>query len=172
MENFLGSHKTLALKKWKIFLGRVVTLCLVDLSLGWYDVYLPILIADCLQVYHCFNCFIRYRLSIDPILHHSFVFAFGKRVLFTLLVGMAKYLFYYSMEEYQDPESRRYRTGPFKKFHFPYNHFFRIATWQFLNGKRVRHLYAGGFDVSSFPKESFNRNLKLFTSRNRSDFLL
>jgi len=82
-----------------------------DLSLGWYDVYLPILIADCLQVYHCFNCFIRYRLSIDPILHHSFVFAFGKRVLFTLLVGMAKYLFYYSMEEYQDPESRRYRTG-------------------------------------------------------------
>ena len=89
---------------------------LVDLSLGWYDVYLPILIADCLQVYHCFNCFIRYRLSIDPILHHSFVFAFGKRVLFTLLVGMAKYLFYYSMEEYQDPESRRYRTGTFKKW--------------------------------------------------------
>jgi len=87
---------------------------LVGLSLGWYDVYLPLLIADWLQVYHCFNCCIRYRLSIDHICHHSFIYAFVKRILFTLFVGIAKFLFYCSMEESEE-KSRWYRTGTFKK---------------------------------------------------------
>ena len=65
------------------------------------------------------------------------------------------------MEEYQDPESRRYRTGMFKKLHI--SCFCQNQPWQFMNGKRVRHLYVGGFDVSSFPKTSFNRDLKFKT---------
>merc|ERR1711920_1142155 len=104
------------------FLGFSIMLVLkedFEIKLSWFDVYLPILIGDTFHLYHTFICFIRLRLQSSGVWdsvsfpHHQRC-QFIKSFVFTLLIGLAKFFFYRSVEQSSIGDgmaTKRYRTG-------------------------------------------------------------